>query len=142
MRCQSQPLASNKFFGQVFHVIFCFTLGVALITAILIFLIMMIFTGFLISLDSVFNWLSWIRWISAFRYASNMLTMNEFRPITFCLTNATNICPLTGLQVLNERGLSYTTNWDMWQNYFALSMMTVGVFVLALIQLFRIKKTK
>ncbi|CAF4782215.1 unnamed protein product, partial [Rotaria sp. Silwood2] len=39
----------------------------------------MMFSGFLIDLSSIFSWLSWIQWINAFRYASNVLTINEFQ---------------------------------------------------------------
>ncbi|CAM4825163.1 unnamed protein product [Rotaria magnacalcarata] len=116
--------------------------SVALIIVILIFLIMMLFSGFLIALKSVFSWLSWLQWVSAFRYATNMLTMSEFRNIDFCLANSTNICPLSGPQVLINIGLDYRTNWDLWKNFLGLSIMTVGLFLLAYIQFRRIKKTK
>ncbi|CAM4957970.1 unnamed protein product [Rotaria socialis] len=116
--------------------------SVAVIIVILNFLIVMLFSGYLIALKSIFSWLSWLQWVSAFRYATNMLTMSEFRNIDFCLVNSTNICPLPGSQVLHNVGLDYTTNWDLWKNFFGLSMMTVGLFLLAYIQLLRIKKTK
>jgi ATP-binding cassette subfamily G (WHITE) protein 2 len=116
--------------------------AVALIVVVLIFVIMFVFSGFLIALDSVFDWLSWIQWISAFRYASNILTVNEFRYIQFCLANDTNICPTTGAEILKNKDLDYTTNWDMWKYFFALTLMTITFLLLAYIQLFRIKKTK
>lgn len=103
---------------------------------------MMIFSGFIVELTSIFNWLSWIQWISAFRYASNMLTINEFRNITFCLANMTHICPMTGKDVLEEKKLDYKTDWDMWKNFFALTMMTLIFLLLTFIQLVRMKKTK
>jgi hypothetical protein len=103
---------------------------------------MLVFTGFIVDLDSIFSWLSWIQWISAFRYASNVLTVNEFRAITFCLSNATNICPLTGADVLNQRELDHANNWDLWKYFFALTMMAVTFLLLSYIQLVRIKKSK
>jgi hypothetical protein len=103
---------------------------------------MMVFSGFLIKLTSVFNWLSWIQWISALRYASNVLTINEFQGLELCLPNQTNVCPMTGDQVLNDRGIDHGTAWDLWKNFFALTMMALGFFTLAFIQLLRIKKTK
>jgi ATP-binding cassette, subfamily G (WHITE), member 2 len=104
---------------------------------------MLVFSGFFIDLASVFNWLSWIQWISAFRYSLNVLIINEFRgDILFCLANATNICPLTGSDVLNKRELQHTTDWDMWKHFFALCMMTTTFLIMAYIQLIRIKKTK
>ncbi|CAF4180451.1 unnamed protein product [Adineta steineri] len=103
---------------------------------------MLVFSGFLVELASIFNWLSWIQWISAFRYASNVLIINEFHNISFCLSNMTSVCPMSGLEVLNRQALDYKTDWDMWKYFFALSMMTITFFLLSYIQLFRIKKTK
>ncbi len=114
----------------------------ALIVVVFTFVVMFVFSGFLVALDSVFDWLSWIQWISAFRYASNVLTINEFRNIQFCLANNTDICPMTGPEVLTKQGLDYTTPWDMWKYFFALTMMAITFLLLAYIQLFRIKKTK
>lgn len=107
------------------------------------FILMMVFCGFLIDLNSVFVWLAWIQWISGFRYALNVVIINEFRSnATFCLANATNNCTTSGSDVLNERGLDYNTPWDMWKYFFALCMMVLTFLVLAYIQLIRIKKTK
>ncbi|CAF1226273.1 unnamed protein product [Rotaria sordida] len=117
-------------------------LAVALIIAILIFVVMTMFTGFLVDLSSVFSWLSWIQWISAFRYASNMLTISDFKGLTFCLSNATNFCPLTGDEILDTRGLAHANSWDLWKNFFALTIMSIMFFVFAYIQLLRMKKTK
>lgn len=117
-------------------------LAVALIIVILIFIIMMIFSGFFVDLSSVLNWLSWIQWISAFRYGLNMLAINEFRNITFCLSNMTDICPTTGIDVLEQKKIDYKTDWDMWKNIFAISIMAFGFFILAFIQLLRMKKIK
>ncbi|CAF1226255.1 unnamed protein product [Rotaria sordida] len=116
--------------------------AVALIIAILIFVVMTMFTGFLVDLSSVFSWLSWIQWISAFRYASNMLTISDFKGLTFCLSNATNFCPLTGDEILDTRGLAHANSWDLWKNFFALTIMSIMFFVFAYIQLLRMKKTK
>ncbi len=114
----------------------------ALIIAILICVVMMMFSGFLIDLASVFNWLSWIKWISAVRYASNILTINEFQGLTFCLANLTDICPITGEEILDKRALSHADAWDLWKNFMALTVMAIIFFILAYIQLVRTKKTK
>lgn len=103
---------------------------------------MMVFSGFLVKLASVFKWLSWLQWISALRYASNVLTINEFQGLRFCLSNQTNICPMTGEEVLTDRGIDHGTAWDLWKNFLILALMTVVFFTLAFIQLLRIKKTK
>lgn len=119
-----------------------FILAVALIVVILVLVIMMMFSGFLIDLASIFNWLSWIQWISAFRYASNILTINEFQGLIFCLPNSTDICPLTGEEILNNRALPHANTWDLWKNFVALTIMAILFFVLTYIQLIRTKKTK
>jgi hypothetical protein len=119
-----------------------FFAAVALIIAILICVIMTIFSGFILDLDSVFSWLSWIRWISASRYVSNLLIINEFQGLTFCLPNRTDICPMTGEQVLDNLDLPHANSWDLWKNFVALAIMTVIFFILAYVQLVRIKKRK
>ncbi|CAF3589834.1 unnamed protein product [Rotaria sp. Silwood1] len=116
--------------------------AVALIVVILVLVIMMMFSGFLIDLPSVFNWLSWIQWISAFRYASNVLTINEFQGLIFCLPNQTDFCPMTGDEILNKRELAHANAWDLWKNLFALTVMTILLLIFAYIQLVRSKKTK
>lgn len=123
-------------------IVYVIVLAVALIVVILIFVIMMMFSGFLIDLSSVFKWLSWIQWISAFRYASNILTINEFQGLRFCLANLTEICPITGESILDKRGLPHSNAWDLWKNFLALTLMAILFFLLAYIQLVRTKKTK
>ncbi|CAF4919808.1 unnamed protein product [Rotaria sp. Silwood1] len=137
------------FMASIFGSAICFfisatihTFAVALIIVVLIFVIMFLFSGFLISLDSVFNWLSWIQWISAFRYASNMLSVNEFRDINFCLVNQTDVCPMNGSEILIKQAVDYASDWDMWKYFFALTMMAITFLLLAYIQLCRIKKSK
>jgi hypothetical protein len=104
---------------------------------------MMIFSGFLVELVTVFHWLSWIQWISAFRFASNILTINEFRTLTLChTTNMTIECSLPGKKVLEEWGIDYANGWDMWKYFFALTCMTIVFLMLSCIQLVRMKKTK
>ncbi len=83
-----------------------------------------------------------MQWISGFRYASNVLTINEFQGLTFCLPNQTNICPLTGEEILDKRGLPHNNPWDLWKYFLALTSMAVIFFILAYIQLMRTKKTK
>lgn len=117
-------------------------IGVAFIVVVLIIVVMFVFSGFLIELTSVVKWLSWIQWISALRYASNVLTVNEFRGIRFCLANASSICPLSGEDVLGKKQLDYQSDWAMWKYFFALSSMAIVFLLFAFIQLFRIKKRK
>ncbi len=103
---------------------------------------MMVFSGFLIDLNSIFSFLRWIQWFSAFRYATNLLTINEFRNLTFCSENNTHICTLTGEQILTQRDIPYATNWDVWKNLLALILMIIIFLIMAYIQLLRMKKVK
>jgi hypothetical protein len=121
---------------------FGLVLAVALIVVVLTFVVMLVFSGFLIALSSVFGWLSWIQWISAFRYASNVLTINEFRRSQFCLTNLPSQCPVSGQHVLSKQGVDFQTDWDMWKYFLALSSMAMTFFLLAYIQLLRVKTKK
>ncbi|CAF4503137.1 unnamed protein product [Rotaria socialis] len=117
-------------------------LAVALIIAILICVMMTMFSGFVLDLDSVFKWLSWIQWTSASRYVSNLLIINEFQGLTFCLSNQTNVCPMTGEQILDNLDIPHANSWDLWKNFLALTIMTVLFLISSYIQLIRIKKTK
>ncbi len=119
-----------------------FFLAVALIVLVLVLVIMMVFSGFLVELTSVFSFLRWIQWVSAFRYASNVLTINEFRNLQFCLNNQTNVCPLSGNDVLQERSIAHASNWDMWNYFFALVAMAILSFLMAYVKLLLIKKMK
>ncbi|CAF1498676.1 unnamed protein product, partial [Adineta steineri] len=116
--------------------------AVALVIVVLIFVVMMIFSGFVVDLGSLYSWIGWLKWLSAFRYASNLLTINEFRDITFCLANMTSICPTNGTDILKSKQIDYQTGWDRWKDILALGAMVVAFYVLALIQLIRMKKTK
>ncbi len=142
----SYNVSSKEVFGDEIsgkQEFFFLILAVALISVILCFVIMMIFSGFIVDLETVFPWLSWIQWISAFRYASNVLTINEFRHLILCqVTNMTNVCLLTGEQVLDQRNLDYAKNWDIWKYFLGLTIMAMTFLILAYIQLLRIKKTR
>ncbi len=116
--------------------------GVALVMVICSYVTMMLFSGFLIDLTSIVAFLRWIQWISVFRYASNVLAINEFRNLTLCLSSQSDMCLLTGEEVLSRRHISYATNWDLWKNILALVGIVGTFFIMAYIQLLRIKKFK
>lgn len=71
-----------------------------------------------------------------------MLTINEFSQMNFCLPNQTYVCPIIGQSVLEEKNIAYETTWDVWQNFLALTMISILFLILSGIQLFRMKKTK
>ncbi|CAF1485118.1 unnamed protein product [Adineta steineri] len=137
------------FMANVFGSAMCFFIAatipvfaVALIVLVLVFVIMMVFSGFLVELTSVFSFLRWIKWMSAFRYASNVLTINEFHNIQFCLANQTNLCPSSGVDILRKRSIDHESNWDLWKYFLALTLMAVLSFLMAYVRLRLIKKVK
>ncbi|CAF4190505.1 unnamed protein product, partial [Adineta steineri] len=137
------------FMANVFGSAMCFFIAatipvfaVALIVLVLVFVIMMVFSGFLVELTSVFSFLRWIKWMSAFRYASNVLTINEFHNIQFCLANQTNLCPSSGVDILRKRSIDHESNWDLWKYFLALTLMAVLSFLMAYMRLRLIKKVK
>lgn len=117
-------------------------LGVANLCAALFCVLTLIFSGFLVKISSVLGFLEWIQYFSIFRYASNILSINEFRGLTFCMQNHTNICPRTGEDVLTEWEIEHDTNWDLWKNFVALGAMSIGFLALTYLQLRFMKKTK
>ncbi len=129
---------------------FCFFLsasvevfGIANLLAAMAFVLMMVFGGFLVEISSVIRFLSWIKWISIFRYSFNIININEFSGLKLCLKNNTNICPINGTDIIhNVAHIEYETQWDLWKNFIALGSMTIIFFLMAYIQLFRMKKTK
>jgi ATP-binding cassette subfamily G (WHITE) protein 2 len=103
---------------------------------------MMLFSGFLIDLSSIVSFLRWIQWLSVFRYASNVLAINEFRNLTLCLSSHSDTCLITGETILSQRHITYSTSWDIWKNILALLLIILIFFLMAFIQLLRIKKFK
>lgn len=103
---------------------------------------MMLFSGFIIDLTSIVSFIRWIQWLSVFRYASNVLAINEFKNLTLCLSSQDDLCFMKGEDILTRRHISYSTNWDLWKNILALIGITITFFIMAYIQLLRIKKIK
>jgi ATP-binding cassette subfamily G (WHITE) protein 2 len=106
------------------------------------YVMMMLFSGFLIDLSSIVGFVRWIKWLSVFRYASNVLAINEFRNLTLCSLFDIERCSIKGEEILSRRHISYSTNWDIWKNIFALLLITITFLILSYIQLLRIKKLK
>lgn len=102
---------------------------------------MLMFSGFLIKFTSISKWLSWIRRFSVFHYASDVVSINEFQGLKFCLKNRINVCPVTGDRVLSQQGIAHGSSWDLWKCFLALILLTTAYFILAYIQLRRIRKT-
>lgn len=96
----------------------------------------------MIDIQSIHSFLRWIQWLSIFRYASNVLLINEFRNLTFCLTSEQQICLTKGDEILSKRHIMYETDWDILRNYLALSLIGMIVLTITLVQLFRINKLK
>ena len=115
--------------------------AVALIAINFCHLMMLLFSG-LVGTKGIPNWISSTEWINAFRYSFNVLVMNEFHNTTFCVPNLPHVCPTTGLSVMKQIPLDYASEWDIWKNFFLLTILTTTLFLLAYIQLCRIKTTK
>jgi ATP-binding cassette subfamily G (WHITE) protein 2 len=117
--------------------------GIANLLAAMTFVLMMVFGGFLVEISSVVQFLSWIKWISIFRYSINIININEFTGLQLCLKTNSSICPINGTDIIhNVAHIEYETQWDLWKNFIALGSMTIIFFILAYIQLLRMKKTK
>ncbi|CAF1548836.1 unnamed protein product [Adineta ricciae] len=114
--------------------------GVALVMVVSSNVTMMLFSGFLIALGSIVPFLRWIQWISVFRYASNALAINEFRNLTLCFSSESDICITKGEEILTRRQIPHETTWDLWQNILALSAIILTFFLMAYMQLLRMKK--
>jgi ATP-binding cassette, subfamily G (WHITE), member 2 len=102
----------------------------------------LVFSGFLVEIKSVVSFLQWIQYLSIFRYATNILSINEYRGLTLCAANNTDYCPSTGDDILTALKVEHETGWDLWKNFLALGCMSIGFLTLTYIQLRRVKKTK
>jgi len=100
---------------------------------------MLVFTGYLVDITNVVKFLAWIKWISLFRYASNVITINEFTNLKLCSMNNTNHCSIKGEYVLDNYKIDYSTTWDLWKNFVALAAITFFFFGLTFIQLLRVQ---
>ena len=100
------------------------------------------FSGFLVEINSVVVFLQWIQYFSIFRYATNILTINEYSGLTLCAANDTTYCSSTGDDILTQLKVDHATHWDLWKNFLALGCLSIGFLTLTYIQLRRVKKTK
>ncbi|CAF0868985.1 unnamed protein product [Rotaria sp. Silwood1] len=114
------------------------TIGVANLVAASFCVVMLVFTGYLVDVTNIVEFLAWIKWVSLFRYASNVITINEFTQLTFCPMNNTNICSIKGEIILDNNKIDYSTTWDLWKNFVALAAITFFFFILTFIQLLRL----
>lgn len=116
--------------------------GIANLLSAMIFVLMMVFGGFLVEVSSVIRYLNWIKWVSLFRYSMNIININEFSGLKFCAANSTD-CNIDGDFILrNVVHVEYNDNWDLWKNFVALGSMVLIFLTLTYIQLLRMKKTK
>ncbi|KAF7667582.1 hypothetical protein LDENG_00055460 [Lucifuga dentata] len=109
----------------------------------IIFVIMMIFSGFLVNLASLMDWMAWLKYFSIPRYGLAALKINEFVGLTFCedavMQNSTMSAICTGEQYLDYLGTTYTT-WGLWQNHVALIGMAFIFLLITYLKLRFIKK--
>ncbi|CAF4391867.1 unnamed protein product, partial [Rotaria magnacalcarata] len=111
------------------------TIGVANLVSASFCVVMLVFTGYLVDLTNVVKFLAWIKWVSLFRYASNVITINEFTHLKLCLMNNASVCLMKGEHILDNHKIDYDTTWDLWKNFVALAAITFFFFALTFIQL-------
>ena len=92
----------------------------------LVFVPLLLFGGFFLSLNSVPVWLSWIQYISIFKWSLQALIVNEFYTETFTCAPSeyiqvstpegiVQVCPVTnGLQVLTKNDYITTSFVSFW----------------------------
>ena len=73
------------------------------------FVTVMLFSGYLVDLRSIVVCLRWIQWISVFRYASNVLAINEFRNLTLFVSMNSEMGSMKGEDILLRRHIRFTT---------------------------------
>ena len=135
-----QTIGKDFHFNLHTHVLHSFVSGVANLVTASFCVVMLVFTGYLVDLTNVVEFLAWIKWISLFRYASNVITINEFTQLKFCPMNKTSICSMKGEWILDNHRIDYETNWHLWKNLLALAVITFFFFTLTFIQLLRIQR--
>ncbi|XP_041789600.1 broad substrate specificity ATP-binding cassette transporter ABCG2b [Chelmon rostratus] len=101
------------------------------------FVIMMVFGGFLVSLNAMLDWLSWLQWFSIFRYGMNAAFIIEMTGQSFYSNG--NAVP--GEVFLQAQGIDYSV-WGFWQNQVALLTIILICMLLAYVQLRRINRWK
>ncbi|XP_064633854.1 broad substrate specificity ATP-binding cassette transporter ABCG2-like [Lineus longissimus] len=126
------------FFSSSFSVV---AVGNSMIALSYVF--MMVFSGLLINLATIAEWLRWIKYLSIFRYSLASLSINEMKDMEFCATyNGTEECSQAGNTYLEQQGIDYKTEWDLWVNIVALSAMVVIIMTLAYFRLRFINKLR
>ncbi|XP_076004157.1 broad substrate specificity ATP-binding cassette transporter ABCG2d [Genypterus blacodes] len=119
------------------------------------FVVMMIFSGYLVNLSSLLYWLAWVKYFSIPRYGLAAMQINEFVGLKFCeksgipnstashgftIINGDTVGPIcTGEQHLELMDIDYTT-WGLWQNHVALMSMAFIFYSIGYLKLRFMKK--
>ncbi|CAI9720232.1 broad substrate specificity ATP-binding cassette transporter ABCG2-like [Octopus vulgaris] len=112
----------------------------------LVFVFMMLFSGFLVHIDSLPKHFQWIKYLSLTRYGTVLLSINELKGMTFCpiiqgVKNC-NVSVIRGNDYLEEQSIEYSEPWDLWNNLLGFFFMIIVSLVIAYITLLRINKMK
>ncbi|XP_053393645.1 broad substrate specificity ATP-binding cassette transporter ABCG2-like isoform X2 [Mercenaria mercenaria] len=105
------------------------------------YVVMMVFSGLLVNLDTIPDFLEWLKYISIFRYSLNALNINELKGMTFVNSTVDENC-ITGNEYLDIQNIAYDTDWDLWSNYVALGVISVGFLILAYLRLLFMNKLR
>ncbi|CAH8535443.1 unnamed protein product [Schistosoma bovis] len=121
-----------------------FGLANAIISIIYVF--MMVFSGFLINLKSMAVWLSWLRYFSIFRYSMGGLLIMEMTTLRFCPMDKSNTtinrqCQ-NGTTYLEDQEIPYMTGWDLWSNVVGLVVIMIAFYILCYVRLRLLNKYK
>ncbi|ESO09919.1 hypothetical protein HELRODRAFT_97247 [Helobdella robusta] len=104
----------------------------------LVMILMMLFGGLLLNSVSIPRWLKWLEYFSFIRYSYKTLLINELKDMQFniydngqIIANSTTVAN----NFLKEQGVAYESDWDLWQNLFALGISIVILGILCYVQL-------
>ena len=121
---------------------FCSTdiFDLASILASLLFVFMMLFSGFLVRLADIPKWLHWLEHFSFFKYGLANLQINELQGMEFtgCGYFKNSTCEVTGDLYLETQEIEANMA-TIWINMAILGGITCFLLLLSYIQLRRIK---
>lgn len=112
--------------------------AVANLTVTMIYVIMMIFSGLLVSINAWPDSSRWLGNISFTKYSYELFVENEFRGLIIPCKNPGDPC--FGEEVLTSKFLDIPATGEMWKKAVALAVYTLGLLVLGYLALVRLKK--
>mmetsp|Transcript_1483 Transcript_1483/g.3563 ORF Transcript_1483/g.3563 Transcript_1483/m.3563 type:complete len:718 (-) Transcript_1483:370-2523(-) len=112
--------------------------AIANLTVTLYYVIMMIFSGLLVSINSWPDYTRWVGYLSFTKYSYELFVENEFTGLTIPCVDAGDPC--TGEEVLQPDVLDIPELGEKWKKVVALVVYTLGLLTLGYLALVRLKK--